>query len=92
MRRRKCRRACLPIATVASPLPAKRAGRCTCYVDDVLFEDDPRLTSAKKTELILGCGGSGLAAPTINDDGVQVVRRDIHLGRNIPGYPGSGRR
>lgn len=67
-------------------------GRCTYYIDDVLFEDDPRLTVAKKAELILGRGGSGLAAPTLAEDGVQVVRRDIHLGRNIPGYPGSGGR
>lgn len=62
-------------------------GRCTYYIDDVLFGDDPRLTAAKKAELILGRGGSGLAAPTLDREGVQVVRRDIHLGRNIPGYP-----
>lgn len=67
-------------------------GRCTYYIDDILFADDPRLTAAKKAELVLGRGGSGLAAPIRGGDGVQVVRRDIHLGRNIPGYPGDVRR
>lgn len=62
-------------------------GRCTYYVDDVLFEDDPRLTPEKRAELVLGRGGSGLAVPELDGTGAWVVRRDIHLGRNIPGYP-----
>jgi len=62
-------------------------GRCTYYIDDVMFDDDPRLTAAKRAELITGRGGSGLATPTLGEDGVQVVGRDIHLGRGIPGYP-----
>lgn len=66
-------------------------GRCTYYIDDVLFEDDPRLTAAKRATLITGRGGSGLAMPTLDEAGVHVVVRDIHLGRNIPGYPEGGR-
>ncbi len=63
------------------------AGRCTYYIDDILFEDDPRLTKEKREALILGRGGSGLVTPQGDSTGVWVVRRDIHLGKNIPGYP-----
>jgi len=63
-------------------------GRCTYYIDDILFEDDPRLTKEKKAALILGRGGSGLVAPQTDSAGTWVVWRDIHLGKNIPGYPG----
>lgn len=62
-------------------------GRCTYYIDDILFEDDPRLTEEKRATLILGRGGSGLVTSRIDDAGVWVARRDIHLGKNIPGYP-----
>lgn len=63
-------------------------GRCTYYIDDVMFDDGPRLTAAKRATLVTGRGGSGLATPTSDESGVQVVVRDIHLGRGIPGYPG----
>lgn len=62
-------------------------GRCTYYIDDILFEDDPRLTKEKKAALILDRGGSGLVKPRMDSAGAWVVRRDIHLGKNIPGYP-----
>jgi protocatechuate 3,4-dioxygenase beta subunit len=62
-------------------------GRCTYYIDDILFEDDPRLTKEKRAALILGRGGSGLVVQELDSAGAWVVRRDIHLGRNIPGYP-----
>ena len=62
-------------------------GRCTYYIDDILFEDDPRLTMEKRAALIQGRGGSGLVAPQLEGAGAWVVRRDIHLGKNIPGYP-----
>lgn len=61
-------------------------GRCTYYIDDILFEDDPRLTEEKKAELIRDRGGSGLVTPERDDAGVWHVRRDIHLGENIAGY------
>lgn len=62
-------------------------GRCTYYIDDLLFEDDPRLTKEKKAALILGRGGSGLVVPQTDSTGALVVRRDIQLGKNVPGYP-----
>jgi protocatechuate 3,4-dioxygenase beta subunit len=62
-------------------------GRCSYYIDDILFDDDTRLTKEKKAALILGRGGSGLVAPQIDSAGAWFVRRDIHLGENIPGYP-----
>jgi protocatechuate 3,4-dioxygenase beta subunit len=63
-------------------------GRCTYYIDDILFEDDPRLTTQMRATLIQGRGGSGLTLPEMDSAGVLVVRRDIRLGENIPGYPG----
>ena len=62
-------------------------GRCTYYIDDILFADDPRLTAAKRRSYALGRGGSGIAVPTRDDDGVWNVRRDILLGEKIPDYP-----
>ena len=62
-------------------------GRCTYYIDDVIFEDDPRLTQAASEKYVSGRGGSGLVAPTKGEDGVWIVIRDIVLGKNIPGYP-----
>ena len=62
-------------------------GRCTYYIDDIMFEDDPRLTPAMLVRLTLGRGGSGVARPQRDAAGVQVVTRDIVLGERIPGYP-----
>ncbi len=62
-------------------------GRCTYYVDDILFEDDPRLTMEMRAALTLGRGGSGVVTPEMDRAGELVVRRDIYLGKNIPGYP-----
>lgn len=67
-------------------------GRCTYYVDDVMFEDDPRLTPKQRGALTLGRGGSGISRPTRNREGVWHVRRDLELGRVIPGYEQCGRR
>ena len=67
-------------------------GRCTYYVDDLLFEDDPRLTPGLRAELSLGRGGPGLAAPQAIPPGAWSVTRDIVLGANIPGYPERGSR
>ena len=62
-------------------------GRCTYYIDDILFEDDPRLTEARRRSLVTGRGGSGVVAPVLDESGTWVVRRDIVLGAEIPGYP-----
>ena len=63
-------------------------GRCTYYIDDVMFEDDPRLTALMLTRLVAGRGGSRIATPRRDASDVQVVTRDIVLGERIPGYPG----
>lgn len=62
-------------------------GRCTYYIDDLMFEDDPRLTPSMRRQLTLGRGGSGVALPTLNADAGFLARRDIVLGERIPGYP-----
>lgn len=62
-------------------------GRCTYYIDDILFEDDPRLDAGKRRQLIRGRGGSGLVSPAKDADGNWTVTRDIFLGAEIPGYP-----
>jgi protocatechuate 3,4-dioxygenase beta subunit len=67
-------------------------GRCTYYVDDVMFEDDPRLTPKQRTALTLGRGGAGIVRPTRDRQGVWRVQRDLTLGRAIPGYEQCARR
>ncbi len=61
-------------------------GRCTYYIDDVVFTDDPRLTKRQAASFPKR-GGPGIVAPSRNDDGQLIVTRDITLGMNIPGYP-----
>lgn len=56
------------------------------YIDDVLFRDDPHLTPAVARKADQGRGGSGIVMPVRVADGWRA-RRDIVLGRNIPGYP-----
>lgn len=62
-------------------------GRCTYYVDDVLFDDDQLLTDAVRRSLVLGRGGSGVAHPVRDAAGRWRVTRDLVLGAAIPGYP-----
>lgn len=59
-------------------------GRCTYYIDDVMFTDDPMLTLAKQPPP-LGRGGNGIATPTGDARGWQVTR-DIVLGAAIADY------
>jgi protocatechuate 3,4-dioxygenase, beta subunit len=60
-------------------------GRGTYYIDDVVFEGDPRLSTRHRRDPSSARGGSGLTRPQRDADGVWQVRRDIFLGRNIPG-------
>jgi len=60
-------------------------GRCTYYIDDVLFLDDPRLTPAQVRRFDFQRGGSGVGRPTLRQ-GVWTIGRDITLGKNIAGY------
>lgn len=63
-------------------------GCCHYYIDDVMFEDDPRLTPRLRESLTSGRGGPGIVTPTRDADGVWQVRRDIVLGEAVPGHPG----
>jgi protocatechuate 3,4-dioxygenase beta subunit len=62
-------------------------GRCTYWIDDVVFEDDPRLTPAARVEVTHGRGGSGITRPRGDGAGGLVVERDVRLGEGVPGYP-----
>ncbi len=62
-------------------------GRCTYYIDDVLFDDDPRLTPETRRSMTTGRGGNGVATPKKDGSGVWIVTRDIRLGEKVPGYP-----
>jgi protocatechuate 3,4-dioxygenase beta subunit len=55
------------------------------YIDELEFSDDPLLTPALRRSRE-GRGGSGIVTAT-ESGGIQHVRRDIILGRNIPQYP-----
>lgn len=54
----------------------------TYYIENLEFADDP-LNSKRSREKR---GGNGFVLPARRDD-VWQARRDIILGRNIPGYP-----
>lgn len=54
------------------------------YLDDFLFDDDPKLTKSIRSNRN-NRGGNGLVKP-LNADGILVVNRDIVLGYNIPEY------
>ena len=62
-------------------------GRCTYYIDDVVFEGDPNLTEGIRARFSLR-GGPGITVPERDGTGAWRVVRDILLGENIPGYPG----
>lgn len=66
------------------------SGCALYYIDDVLFRDDPHLTPAAARKADKGRGGTGIVTP-VQAEGEWQARRDIVLGRNIPGYPGCAR-
>jgi len=61
-------------------------GRCTYYIDDIIFTDDPRLTPGLIEQYNHGRGGPGIVTPR-DEEGVWFVERDIVLGERIPDYP-----
>jgi protocatechuate 3,4-dioxygenase beta subunit len=69
-------------------------GRCTYYIDDAMFLDDPLFTAAKRRQLTGGRGGDGVSMPHREPDGkggtTWRVRRDIVLGEKISGYDACG--
>ncbi|HUD42912.1 MAG TPA: hypothetical protein VMR06_13055 [Dokdonella sp.] len=60
-------------------------GCATYYIDDVMFDDDPRLTPALRRKHDQGRGGHGIVTP-VRAAGVWQAQRDIVLGARIPGY------
>jgi len=57
------------------------------YIDDIVFDDDPLLTTAKRISRE-NRAGSGVVR-LVQKDGFWVGERDIRLGLNIPDYPAS---
>lgn len=66
-------------------------GRCTYYIDDVLFEDDPKLTPQKRRSEVHGRGGNGVVQPQRTADNGWQAKRDIVLGRGIVDYASCGK-
>lgn len=62
-------------------------GCCTYWIDSIHFLDDPHLDAEARAHQD-GRGGPGLVTPDKDEDGTWVVKRDIVLGENVPGYPG----
>jgi len=55
------------------------------FIDDLLFDDDPLLTGAKRSTQ-KNRGGNGITeVRTVGE--IQYARRDIELGLNISNYP-----
>jgi protocatechuate 3,4-dioxygenase beta subunit len=61
-------------------------GKRTYYIDDIVFDDDPLLTVRRREQYRHGRGGNGLVYPERDAEGLWHVRRDITLGKGIPGY------
>ena len=55
------------------------------YIDEYLFDDDPLLTANERQKLP-NRAGSGVLKTSKSGD-MLIAKRDIYLGKNIPGYP-----
>jgi protocatechuate 3,4-dioxygenase, beta subunit len=63
----------------------KEPGVSTYWIDEYLFDDDPFLDEAEKKRQEKR-GGNGIIHLTRNEKGIWIGKRDIILGKNIPGY------
>lgn len=61
-------------------------GRCTYYLGDVLFEDDPRLLPRQRQRQLEAPGGNGIVVPRGDARNGWQATRDIHLGLNVQNY------
>ncbi len=62
----------------------KEPGKTAYYIDDFVFDNDTLLTQAKRARLS-NRGGSGIVE-LVGAGAMQTGKRNIYLGKNIPGY------
>jgi protocatechuate 3,4-dioxygenase, beta subunit len=63
----------------------KEPGYSEYWIDEYLFEDDPILSANEKSSQ-RGRGGKGIIKTEKDKNGMQIAKRDIILGLNVPGY------
>lgn len=61
-------------------------GRATYWIDSIHFRDDPLLSEERIRVEAEGRGGRAMVDPERGEDGLWRVRRDIVLGKGIPGH------
>jgi len=66
-------------------------GRCTYYLGDLLFDDDPKLSAHQRARAERAHGGSGVVRPG-GDAGGWQADRDIRLGLHVSGHQACGDR
>jgi protocatechuate 3,4-dioxygenase beta subunit len=64
-------------------------GCTTCWIDELVFSDDPRLTPGARERIIQGYGGPNIGTPRKEGKGWKV-ERDTLLGEKIKNYPACG--
>ncbi len=81
------RPASYPNTTIAQHihLTIKEPNTIPYYIDDILFTDDPMLSESEKDRRP-NRGGTGIVTPVKGSNGILKLKRDIILGKNIPGY------
>ncbi len=63
----------------------KEPGIAEYWIDEFVFDDDPKLNEKYRSNM-QERGGNGIVAVQKNAAGVWVGKRDIILGKNVPGY------
>ena len=63
----------------------KEPGLSPYWIDEYLFEGDPFLTEGEVTHQSRR-GGNGIIKVVPGNDGLGIMKRDILLGENVPGY------
>jgi protocatechuate 3,4-dioxygenase, beta subunit len=63
----------------------KEPGYTPYWIDEFLFDDDPILSTRERNNQQKR-GGDGILKTTKGRNGMLIARRDIILGKNIPGY------
>lgn len=61
-------------------------GRCTYYLGDVLFADDPKLSERHRQRQDQAYGGNGVVRLQGDASKGWSATRHIHLGMNVPDY------